>query len=56
VRAVRYYRGAYTIKDLANLPTCITQWALCAEAAESDAEQIAADLAAQRRELRGNGN
>lgn len=56
VRAVRYYNGAYTIADLLKLPSCITQWALTAEAAEAEGERIAAELYAQKRDLKGNGH
>ena len=54
VRAVRYYNGAYTIDDLCKLPTCYTQWALTAEAAENEGQRIADEIAKQRRDLNGN--
>lgn len=53
VRAVRYYRGAYTVHDLLKLPTAITTWALQAEAAEAEGDRIAGEIAKQRRELKG---
>lgn len=53
MRAVRYYKGAYTIADLLELPTCITQWALAAEYAENEGERIAVEIQKQRDELKG---
>jgi hypothetical protein len=53
VRAVRYYRGAYTIQELLRLPVCITQWALTAEYAEAEGERIAYEIYKQRADLKG---
>lgn len=52
VRAVRYYRGAYTLHDLLRLPTAITTWALTAEYAEAEAERIAREIGKQRSDLK----
>jgi hypothetical protein len=51
VRAVRYYKGAYTIDDLMRLPSYITQWALTAEAAEASGQEMAREMARQEAEL-----
>jgi hypothetical protein len=55
VRAVRYYKGAYTVHELASLPSYLTQWALTAESAEAEGERIAMELQKQRADLDGDG-
>ena len=55
VRAVRFYQGAYTLRDLAREPCVVTQWALTAEAAENEGERIAREIAKQERDLQGGG-
>lgn len=54
MRAVRYYKGAYTVRELAREPACITQWALTADWAEGEGERIALELEKQRADLRGD--
>ena len=54
VRACRFYQGAYTIRQLAAEPVAVTQWALTAEAAESEGERIAREIARQEQDLKGD--
>lgn len=51
VRACRYYKGAYTVEELAGAPAYITQWALAADWAEAEGERIALELEKQRADL-----
>lgn len=51
VRACRFYNGAYKVRELAQEPTAVMQWALTAEAAENMGERIARDLAQQEQDL-----
>lgn len=53
VRAVRYYNGAYKVRELAQEPSAVMQWALTAEAAECEGDRIAREIAKQAADLEG---
>ena len=54
VRAVKYYEGAYKVRELAQEPEAILQWALTAEAAECEGERIAREIYRQEQEMKGD--
>lgn len=51
VRAVRYYKGAFTPEELLTTRSCWVTFANEAEAAEARAQQIAYEMARQQSDL-----